>query len=477
MNVINKLDNFNININKPYNYYDYKLEKQLQSLYISYLTDKSKTTSLKSLSSILHIIFKLRNETNVNYNVYISYLIIIIFHKRQFKNDKINKNSKEIFYESLLMLYDYEHKLVLTLIYSDLIGLYGYNKDYIQIWRRVVQKMKKDYKINDYKQTRIEWFYHFFKKYNLLIVAISNILLFKRNKDYLTLDNFIKLNSDKLSNHDVIHSWTKFGLDHIINDTSKNKHLKILRIFEAFIKISDDCKLPYLSKTAMWIPREGRDKDIFWFIRPYAKINNTNDIYFYSSLTTNYNFRYLKYYLNRNNFKFKKISCFNYLVLCDKMLYKNIDNFIVNNLDKKRFRTTNSILNLLIDTPQINMCKNRFQDINFLRCGSKFIHKNKDLLLMNKEKPIYGVIKKEDRKICKTNVSNFLEIKKIRNKEKYLNSDDNSKNVLYYINNQLNIFMKSNYDNDIIKQSKMIKKILNHKKYELIYPIINEYFL
>ena len=96
---------------------------------------------------------------------------------------------------------------------------------------------------------------------------------------------------------------------------------------------------------------------------------------------------------------------------------------------------------------------------------------------MNKEKAIYGVIKKEDRKICKTNVSNFLEIKKIKNKGKYLNGDDNSKNVLYYINNQLNIFMKSNYGNDIIKQSKMIKKILNHKKYELIYPIINEYFL
>ena len=462
---------------KPYNYYDINLEKQLQSLYITYITSKSKKEILNSLSSILHIIYKLRNERNVNYNVYISYLIIIIFHKRQFKNNKLNKNSKEIFYESIMMIYDYDYKLVTTLIYNDLFAIYGYDKDYIQIWRKVLFRMKNEYFIENHKTTRINWFYHFFKKYNPLIVSISSILLYKKNKDLQIIDGFLKKTSEFATKYNVTNNWSKFGIEYLINDSSKKKHLKILTFFDSLVKYYDFnniddpvIKLAYLSKIGMWMPREGRNKDVYWFIRPYRRNLSKKQPNYYCLNENNneYEVNYIPYQLDRNNYKFKKISCFNYLILYNKISYDNIQTNNITNLDKKRFRTTNSILNILIDTPQVSMCSNKFQEINFNRCGSKFIKLNTDLFLMENNRNITKLGDKIDRKICKANFKKFIELKNTR---KYNLSNNPIINT-----NQLNILLTKKRIN-AINDNNMIKKILNHKKYEIIYIIINQYFV
>ena len=469
-----------IEFSKPYNYYDINLEKQLQSLYITYITSKSKKEILDSLSSILHIIYKLRNEKNVNYNIYITYLIIIMFHKRQFKNNKLNKNSKDIFYESVIMIYDYDYKLVTTLIYNDLFALYGYDKDYIQIWKKVICKMKTDYSIKNPKKTRINWFYHFFKKYNPLIVSLSSILLFKKSRDLKSFDDFLKINSELATKYNVINNWSKFGIEHLLNDSSKEKHFKIITFFNSVVKYYDfdnmsdsDIRLAYLSKVAMWLPREGRNKDVYWFIRPYRRNISLKQSNFYNEPNKEYEINYIPYQMDKNNYKFKKMSCFNYLVLYDKISYHNIQCNVVNNLDKKRFRTTSSILNIILDTPQVSMCRNKFQDINFNKCGSKFIKLNSDLFSMEKIKNITRLSNKIDRKLCKIKFTNFIELKKKSKKNNFSSTSiiNNNNN-----NNQLDIFLTKKKMN-IMNDDNMIKKILNHKKYEIIYTIINEYFV
>ena len=458
---------------KPYNYYDYKLENQLQKLYILYLKNKSKEEALKKLSSILHIIYKLRNERNINFNVYISYLIIILFHKRQYKNDKINKNSKEIFYESILLIYDYDYKLVNTLIYNDLPGVYGYDKDYLQIWKKVILRMKTNYKIKNPNQTRTKWFYHFFKKYNPLIVAISSVMLYKKNRDLQIFDEFLKRNSDEATKNNITNNWSKFGLAHLINDSSKNKHQKILTFFNSISKYYDfnnlnniniNIRMAFISKVCVWLPRERRNRDIFWYIRPYRRnILNIRPNLYNQVNNASYEVNYISYDKDKSNFKFKFTSCFNYFVLYDKISYKNIESNIIHNIDKKKFRTTSSILNILKDTPQIYMCRNKFQEIKFSHCGSKFINKNKKIFNLENNKKI-KTRQKLDRKLCSLNYITYMKCKS--NKDYNINNNES----MY---NQLSFFFKGNKTD----HSKIIKTILNHKNYEIIYSILNEYFL
>ena len=201
--------NYSIKYKNDMKYINLKLEKQINNLFIIYLTAKNKSDSIKALNSILNFIFKLKLEKNYNFSIYFSYLIIIIFHKRQFKNNKINPHSKDIFYETILNIYDYEPNIIKTLIYSDIISTYGYIQDYINIWKLIIKKMKDEYKINSGYEFKNKFFNNFYNKYNPLIISIVSILNFKKEQDLKRFDLFLKekyeiIKDYNLSNNNLI---------------------------------------------------------------------------------------------------------------------------------------------------------------------------------------------------------------------------------------------------------------------------------
>ena len=136
-----------------------------------------------------------------------------------------------------------------------------------------------------------------------------------------------------------------------------------------------------LSKLSQWLPRENKYEanNIFWF----KKINN----------------------------KFKKINCFNYLVLVDKILFKNKNNMNVTNYDKKIFRKETSVLNICLENPNVYLCNNNKELIDFYKCGSKFIKNNMNhILFKNNDKNIQNT-----NNIYKNILSNAENLYKLNN--------------------------------------------------------------
>ena len=449
--------------NKP-NYDNLKLEKQLQNLYIDYIKYIEKDDCLKALNSILHIIFKLKMEENPNFNLYFMYLCILIFHKRQFKNNKLNPNSKDIFYETILMIYDYEPNIIKSIIYNDLIGIYGYYNDYINIWKLVIKNMKTNYNIKSGVEYKNIFFNHFFKKYNPLIVSIVSILNYKKEKDLKTFDIFLKnkyelMKNNNNSNNSNNIELCKNGLCYLIHNSHKNSFIITSFFNSLYLNFNYDITLInenilYISKIGMWLPREGKHKNLYWYILPFKRN---------------------KSYYNNIKGRYRKYNCFDYIVLFNKISYCNFTTLTINNSDRKKYRITSSILNILIETPQISMCKNKFQNINFNKCGSKFIVKNKTLFNVNNKKK-HSLWNKIDKNKCKVNLIQYLEREKNKSIQHHIinnlqeNKQHYNKNLLVYFNNKDN-------DDEVNKDYNCIKEILNSNFYNCIYTIINNYYL
>ena len=202
--------------------------------------------------------------------------------------------------------------------------------------------------------------------------------------------------------------------------------------------------LLYISKVGMWLPREGKNKNVFWFTKEIKK---------------------------NKKYKFKKINCYDFVVLFNKISYNNSLLNYINNSDRKKYRITSSILNVLIETPQINMCKKYFQFIKFHKCGSKFIKNNRELFKFNKKK--YKLWNRLDRYKCKLNLFCYLKQKKVNRivyKQDY--KYYNLQNEIFYIHNKKNIKKMKN-----INYYEIIKNIINSNLYNKIYSIVIKYYL
>ena len=265
-------------------------------------------------------------------------------YKRQLKTQTNNK-SKDICYESILQLYDYNSEIILYLIKLDIFSEFGYYKDYFNIWKKICQ-LYNDANTQGKRNT-------IYEKYNMLIKSIIDIINNQRNYDLKYVDRHIK-------NLNISPNLSMFGIDSILND-SNPKRIDILSNSISYLKnnyssydessnllniINPDIQI---SKVSMWIPRENKNlnKEIFWF--------------------------------KRNNI-IKKIYCFDMLVSHNKISNKICDSNVYSS-DRKRYRIENSILNVFIGTPQVAMCKNSIKNIDFEKVGSRFIHKNKNYLL------------------------------------------------------------------------------------------------
>lgn len=406
------------------NNYDIKLKNDM----ILYLKSNNINESNNLIDNILYNIRFLQNSKINNYIIYLQFFIICMFHKRQFKNDKYNPNSKEIFYNSIIKFYDKYPNIIVMLISSDIISYYGYIKDYINIWEKICEiintnlnyeiKSNTKYNYNDFNK-----FSYLFKKYNPLIMNISYILIKKKDIDYINLNSFLK-------QFNFMDHWSYNGINGLINLESniRNKSLDIfLKTFNnnEYLHENNYSKLE-ISKIGMWLPREkknGKYRNIYWC-------------------------------LDKNN-NMEIMDIYDYLVLYDKIYNKNYNGFNINinNTDRKRFRIELSIMNNILNTPQIFMCNNTRDYIDFTKCGSKFIFKNKKLLLNEK----YGLsienfTDNNQHKIkCSNNLKNFLKNSKNLKKKPILNLTLNE--------------LELNYS--------CINKIVNHINYKKIYDLFN----
>ena len=355
------------------------MESIFNYLLLYYLLNNSIEDNKNIIEKIINIIENYKN-TNI-YKKFLRTFIIVIFHKRQFKNDTLNFNSKTIFYETIIELYEYYPNHIDNLVIFDIFSKFGYYKDYLKIWECISNKIKNESDIEEV-----------YKKYNNLILNISYILMKTKNNDINKLDLFIKQfgKFDKTFNLGY-HYFMKL----------KNNPINIIENFMSLYNTDFYCNIHNMYKLELtnigkWLPRENKSeaKKIFW----YRKIDN----------------EYLKF------------NCFDYLILVDNILFKNKSGYKITSFDKKRFRKESSVLNICLNNPNILQCENKRELINFYKCGSKFIFKNhKTLLYKDNNKNIKLLNRIQSN--MKENMMNLYNFNNV-NIYKY--------NLLHYLNNK-----------------------------------------
>jgi hypothetical protein len=321
---------------------------KLNNLYKSYISNNYPDKGIELTNQIIEIIKETHNKTHNkttsnDKNQELINFIMIVLYKRQLKIDT-NCRSRDIFYNTILQLYNTYSEIIMYIIKLDIITEFGYYKDYFNIWKHICVEYDK--------QETDEQRYKIFLKYNHLVLSIIEIVINQRYQDLRTIDTFLKeLNFE--------NKWSQFGLDGIITHDSNNRidHLKL------FIN-SVDYSYINISKVGMWIPREDK----------IVKQNNKNK----KNNTTN-NTPLIFWFSPYNNVK--KVNCYDLLVSQDKVINKLLCDSVVYSSDKKIFRIENSILNAFIGTPQQEMCKSNCKNIYFTKTGSRFIYKNKQFLL------------------------------------------------------------------------------------------------
>ena len=330
--------------------------------------------------------------------------IIIVFHKRQFKNDNLNFNSKTIFYETIIELYDYYPKYIDNLVIFDMFAKFGYYKDYLKIWECISNKIKNESDIEEV-----------YKKYNNLILNISYILIKNKSNDIKKLDFFIK----QFSKYNEIF---KTGYLHFIELNNIELISNFMNLYNTdYYCDMQKIKKMELSNIGKWLPREKKSesKKIFWY-------RNINIIYL-------------------------KFNCFDYLVLVDNILFKNKSYSKISSMDKKLFRKESSLLNICLNNPTILMCEKKKELINFYKSGSKFIFKNyKNILYknnnknVNKLKTIYSDMKNNMKELYDFNNLNIYKY----NLTYYLNNNNKKKKKInnLFLDYKINI---ENYDEQL----------------------------
>jgi hypothetical protein len=378
------------------------METIFNYLLLYYLLNNSIEDNKNIIEKIINII-ETYKKTN-KYKMFLRNFIIIVFHKRQFKNDNLNFNSKTIFYETIIELYDYYPKYIDNLVIFDMFAKFGYYKDYLKIWECISNKIKNESDIEEV-----------YKKYNNLILNISYILIKNKSNDIKKLDFFIK----QFSKYNEIF---KTGYLHFIELNNIELISNFMNLYNTdYYCDMQKIKKMELSNIGKWLPRENKSesKKIFW----YRNINGN----------------YLKF------------NCFDYLVLVDNILFKNKSYSKISSMDKKLFRKESSLLNICLNNPTLLMCEKKKELINFYKSGSKFIFKNYKSILyknnnknVNKLKTIYSDMKNNMKELYDFNNLNIYKY----NLTYYLNNNNKKKKKInnLFLDYKINI---ENYDEQL----------------------------
>lgn len=91
---------------------------------------------------IKHVVQTAKNANDPNIIVN---LIVLMFQKR---NCRGGEGERDIFYQMFIALYDYYPKTLQNIVFADLIGYYGYYKDYFNILEKIYSEKKYDELVN-----------------------------------------------------------------------------------------------------------------------------------------------------------------------------------------------------------------------------------------------------------------------------------------------------------------------------------------
>jgi hypothetical protein len=262
-------------------------------------------------------------------------LFVLAFHKRG--TSKKNSDGeiisdgegfRKLFYIYILELYDLYPRVVISLAKSGIFALYGYWKDYLNIWTM----------INEMDMTDMERY----TKYNDLIAAFRKVMLTKRSQDNKALRKYC----------------TQHGFNY--SDFTEQNNTAFTNTFIPTMAADkgpgglNNLKLSYVGKFCV---RESSNvnKSCFWYISVAKNIVRESHI--------SYMLRYL--------------------------LYRNIDGVKIpfpedRNIPfgaKKTWRQENARLNNVLDVPEVKFCSGQWSHLDIVKIPSVCLQRNTKGLL------------------------------------------------------------------------------------------------
>ena len=269
-------------------------------------------------------------------------LFVLAFHKRG--TSKKNRDGelisdgegfRKLFYIYILELYNLYPKAVISLAKSGIFSLYGYWKDYLNIWAM----------INEMGMTDMERY----TKYNDLIVVFRKAILTQRSWDTKAL--------------------RQYCTEHEFNyrDFSEQNNKAFTNVFIPAMAADkgpgglNNLELSYVGK---------------FCVRESSSVNNS--CFWYTSSETS----------------LERESHISYMLRY--LLYRNVDGVKIPFPDnksvpfgaKKAWRQENARLNIVLDVPEVKFCSGRWSDLDIVKIPSVCLHRNTKGLLNEQRKQI-----------------------------------------------------------------------------------------
>jgi len=321
------------------------------------------TTKAEVTSHVNNIISEYRHTSTAQRNIILHDLFVLAFHKRATsKNDSDNilisdgEGFRDVFYHYILELYNHFPNTVIALTRSGIFSLYGYWKDYINLW-----KMINEIPMSDAIR---------FEKYNPMIEAIREAFLNQRTQDIKNLQRF---GSEYGYNFDTGNSES-FMRFMSTNREKFNSDYALSWVGKYCVRESST-----INKTCYWFVQRGtnlvREDHISYMVR-HILVKNTSHgaVSFPSSKTVPFG-------------------------------------------AKKLWRKQNSYLNVALDVPEVKFCCGQWSNLNISRIPSVCLHRNKKGLLNEKSKLVPSTNEhatgnrfpdNEDRVDCRQNIMEHI---------------------------------------------------------------------
>jgi len=321
------------------------------------------TTKAEVTSHVNNIISEYRNTSTADRNIILHDLFVLAFHKRATsKNDSDNtlisdgEGFRDVFYHYILELYNHFPNTVIDLMRSGIFSLYGYWKDYINLWKMINELSMSD-------QARYD-------KYNPMIEAIREVFLTQRTQDIKNLRRFGSTNGYDFKNGNS-ESFMTF--------MNSNR-----------AQFTSDYALTWVGKYCV---RESSpiNKTCFWYVSRGGKLIREDHVsYMVRHLLVQTTSQGSQAYPHSKTVPFGA---------------------------KKVWRKENSYLNVALDVPEVKFCCGQWANLNMSRIPSVCLHRNKKGLLNEKRKVVPSTYEQEtgnrfpdneDRVDCRQNVMDHI---------------------------------------------------------------------
>ena len=234
---------------------------------------------------------------------------------------------KNIFYYYILELYNYFPEMICELAREGIFSLFGYWKDYINMWKMICE----DTTMTDNLR---------YTKYNNLINAFRTAMITTRSRDIKTINNYCQTH--------------QYPYNRMTLDSAK---------FQAFVSThSENISNFQVSWVGKYCVRESSpvNKKCFWYVSKAGRLVREDHVsYMIRSIL------FQKTPTGAVSFPDSKTVPFG---------------------AKKSWRQENATLNIFLDVPEVKFCSNNWSDLNIGKIPSVCMFRNKKGLLNEKRK-------------------------------------------------------------------------------------------